>query len=50
MLTKTVNGVTTSFAYTNTQWQDQLTSVNGGVLNYDANGNLVSYDGKTIVI
>lgn len=47
MLTKTVNGVTTSFAYTNTQWQDQLTSVNGGVLNYDANGNLVSYDGKT---
>ena len=45
MLSRTVNGEKTVFAYSNTQWQDQLTSVNGKVLTYDANGNLQSYDG-----
>ena len=43
MLTKTVNGQTTEFAYNNTQWQDQLTSVNGTPLTYDLNGNLTAY-------
>ena len=43
MLSKTVNGETTNFAYSNEQWQDQLTSVNGTLLEYDANGNLSSY-------
>lgn len=45
MLTKTANGVTINFAYTNANWQDQLTSVNGQNLTYDANGNLTSYNG-----
>lgn len=45
MLSKAVNGETTTFEYGNTQWQDQLTSVNGKALTYDANGNLKSYDG-----
>ena len=45
MLSRTVNGEKTVFAYSNTQWQDQLTSVNGKALTYDANGNLQSYDG-----
>ena len=50
MLTKTVNGQTTEFAYNNTQWQDQLTSVNGTPLTYDLNGNLTAYgDRKSVV-
>ncbi|MGN0488159.1 MAG: hypothetical protein ACI4HO_02725 [Ruminococcus sp.] len=46
MLSKTVNGETTNFAYSNEQWQDQLTSVNGTLLEYDANGNVLTYGSK----
>ena len=42
MLSRTVDGVTTQFAYSD-EWQDQLTSVNDTELTYDANGNLLSY-------
>lgn len=45
MTSKTVNGITTSFSYNNENWQDQLTGVNGNPLSYDANGNLLSYNG-----
>ena len=45
MTSKTVNGITTSYSYNNENWQDQLTEVNGNPLTYDANGNLLSYNG-----
>ncbi len=34
---------TTSFTYGNSAWQDELTSVNGTSLTYDANGNVLTY-------
>ena len=34
---------TTNFSYTNSDWQDELTSVNGTPLTYDANGNVLTY-------
>ncbi len=34
---------TTSFTYANTGWRDQLVSVNGVELTYDANGNVLTY-------
>ena len=34
---------TTSFSYGNSAWQDELTSVNGTSLTYDANGNVLTY-------
>lgn len=46
MLTKTVDGETTSYSYENTDWKDQITAVNGVELTYDANGNLKSYGEK----
>lgn len=46
ILTKTVDGTTTTYSYENTDWKDQLTSVNGVELTYDANGNLKSYGEK----
>lgn len=39
---KTVDGVTTNYSYDN-EWKDQLTSVNGTPITYDANGNMASY-------
>ena len=42
LLTKTVNGETTEFEYSN-EWLDQLTAVNGTSLTYDVNGNLLTY-------
>lgn len=45
MTSKTVDGTTVDFEYTNAKWQDQLTAVGGKTLEYDANGNLQSYDG-----
>ena len=42
MTSKTVDGETTEFSYDN-MWWDQLVSVNGEPLTYDANGNLTSY-------
>ena len=43
---KLVNGETTSFTYANTGWKDQLVSVNGTELTYDANGNVLTYGDK----
>jgi len=43
---KLVNGKTTSFTYANTGWKDQLVSVNGTELTYDANGNVLTYGDK----
>lgn len=40
---KTVNDETTSFIYANSGWKDQLISVNGTELTYDANGNVLLY-------
>ena len=34
---------TTTFSYGNSAWQDELTSVNGTSLTYDANGNVLTY-------
>ena len=34
---------TTSFSHGNSAWQDELTSVNGTSLTYDANGNVLTY-------
>ena len=34
---------TTTFSYGNSAWPDELTSVNGTNLTYDANGNVLSY-------
>ncbi|MDE5974216.1 MAG: RHS repeat-associated core domain-containing protein, partial [Eubacterium sp.] len=47
MLSKTVGDNTTSYSYDNAEWKDQLTSVNGVPLTYDANGNLASYGDTT---
>ncbi|MDE5973827.1 MAG: RHS repeat-associated core domain-containing protein, partial [Eubacterium sp.] len=44
---KTVDGDTTTYSYDNVDWKDQLTSVNGIPLTYDANGNLASYGNST---
>ncbi len=41
-----VNGETTSFTYANTGWKDQLVSVNGTELTYDAVGNVLTYGDK----
>ena len=32
-----------SFTYSNSAWQDELTSINGTNLTYDANGNVLTY-------
>lgn len=36
-----------TFAYTDSNWEDLLTSVNGESLTYDASGNLLSYGNRT---
>lgn len=41
-LTNTIN-----YTYTNTNWNDQLTSFNGKAITYDEIGNPTSYDGAT---
>ena len=43
---KTVNGTETTFTYANSGWKDQLVSVNGTELTYDANGNVLTYGNK----
>ena len=43
---KTVNGTETTFTYANSGWKDQLVSVNGTDLTYDANGNVLTYGDK----
>ncbi len=43
---KTVNGVKTSFGYSNTGWKDVLYAVDDVELTYDANGNLLTYGEK----
>ncbi len=43
---KLVNGETTAFTYANSGWKDQLVSVNGVELTYDANGNVLTYGDK----
>lgn len=43
---KTESGTTTSFTYSNSGWKDQLVSVNGVDLTYDANGNVLTYGDK----
>ena len=39
MLTKTVDGETTSYSYENTDWKGQLTAVNGVELTYKNTGD-----------
>ena len=39
----TLPAETTSFSYGNAAWPDELTSVNGTSLTYDANGNVLTY-------
>jgi len=34
-----------TFSYSNENWKDQLTAVDGKTITYDANGNPLSYDG-----
>ena len=43
---KTESGTTTTFTYSNSGWKDQLISVNGVGLTYDANGNVLTYGDK----
>ena len=43
ILTKTVDGETTTYEYNSEVWKDQLTKVNDTELTYDANGNMTSY-------
>ncbi len=43
---KTVNRAETTFTYANSGWKDQLVSVNGTELTYDANGNVLTYGDK----
>ena len=43
---KTVGDITTTFTYSNSGWKDQLVSVNGVDLTYDANGNVLIYGDK----
>lgn len=43
---KTVGDTTTTFTYSNSGWKDQLVSVNGVDLTYDANGNVLTYGDK----
>ena len=43
---KTESGSTTTFTYSNSGWKDQLISVNGVGLTYDANGNVLTYGDK----
>ena len=43
---KTESGTTTTFTYSNSGWKDQLISVNGVDLTYDANGNVLTYGDK----
>ena len=43
---KTESGTTTTFTYSNSGWKDQLVSVNGVDLTYDANGNVITYGDK----
>ena len=38
---------TDTYAYTNTNWKDQLTSFNGNTITYDAIGNPLTYNGRT---
>lgn len=40
---------TVSFAYEDSNWKDKLTKYAGKTIDYDANGNPVSYDGWTFV-
>lgn len=43
---KTESGTTTTFTYSTGGWKDQLVSVNGVDLTYDANGNVLTYGNK----
>ena len=43
---KTESGTTTTFTYSTGGWKDQLVSVNGVDLTYDANGNVLTYGDK----
>lgn len=44
---KNVNGTSTTFTYSNSDWKDELTAVNGTPLTYDANGNVLTYGDKS---
>jgi len=44
---KTVNGAETTFTYAESGWKDRLVKVNSNELTYDANGNVLTYAGKT---
>ena len=37
---------TNTFTYSNDEWKDELTSVNGTALTYDKNGNVLTYGNK----
>lgn len=46
LLSKTEDGIPVQYAYTNAQWQDQVTAVDGVALTYDQVGNLTGYGAR----
>lgn len=46
LLSKTKDGIPVQYAYTNAQWPDQVTAVDGVALTYDQVGNLTGYGAR----
>ena len=46
LLSKTKDGISVQYAYTNAQWPDQVTAVDGVALTYDQVGNLTGYGAR----
>lgn len=46
LLSKTEDGIPVQYAYTNAQWPDQVTAVDGVALTYDQVGNLTGYGAR----
>lgn len=46
LLSKTKDGISVQYAYTNAQWPDQVTAVGGVALTYDQVGNLTGYGAR----
>lgn len=46
LLSKTEDGISVQYAYTNAQWPDQVTAVDGVELTYDQVGNLTGYGAR----
>lgn len=46
LLSKTEDGISAQYTYTNAQWPDQVTAVDGVALTYDQVGNLTGYGAR----